>query len=95
MIGTLLKFDRAKGIGFAMSDEDPCLPDVLVHFSEIRQSQFWKRRFLLPEMKLEFDLAENPKATCDDDRYRAKNVRVVAPVQIAVQRSTAKPGGAK
>ena len=90
MFGTLVKFERGKGFGFIVSDDDPLLPDIFVHFSEIQPSQYWSRKFLLPNMNLEFDLDVNPKATSDDDRLRAKNARVIAPVTIAVQRGAPK-----
>ena len=93
MQGKCLKFHRDRGFGFLLSSNDPCAPDIFCHFSDILPSDYWKRRFLLPEMVLEFDVEVAPTAEFPD-RLKAKNVRVIAPVMIAVQRSVAsKVGG--
>jgi len=93
MQGKCLKFHRDRGFGFLLSSDDPCAPDIFCHFSDIGPSQYWKRRFLLPGMVLEFDVEDAPTEEFPD-RLRAKNVHVVAPVILAVQRAGA-PRGVK
>ena len=88
MFGQCLKFDRSRGFGFLISAEDPTLPDIFVHHSNIQHTQTWNRRFLLPGFKVEFDLEfENG----EEDRPLAKNVRVIPPLTVARQRSEVRP----
>ena len=90
MLGTIIKWHRDKGFGFAVAVDDPTLPDIFVHFSELRPSQYWSRKFLLPNMQVRFDVEADPDPNDSEmERLRATNVRVAAPVQIAVQRATA------
>jgi len=89
MFGQCARFDRARGFGFIIPTDDPTLPDIFVHFSAIEHNEVWRRRFLLPGMRVQFDI--EPEES-NPDRFRATHVRVVAPVTIAVQRSLPKPG---
>jgi cold shock CspA family protein len=82
MLGTCLKFNRAKGYGFLISTEDPTLPDIFVHFRDIQHTQTWNRRFLLPGFKVAFDLEFED---AEETRALAKNVRVIPPLTIARQ----------
>jgi cold shock CspA family protein len=84
MFGTALKFDRIKGFGFILPADDPTMPDAFCHATEIQPSAFWKRKFLIEGMKVEFDV-EFDEGDVDHDRPRAKNVRACAPVNIARQ----------
>lgn len=95
MFGKCLKFDRAKGFGFLVSTEDPTLPDVFVHFSNIEYNETWKRRFLLPGMKVQFDLEDRTIDSAGEEKLNAKHVRVIPPITIAIQRSMQPTGGAK
>jgi cold shock CspA family protein len=92
MIGKCLKFDRAKGFGFVVSTDDPTLPDIFVHFSDIERDQVWNRRFLLPGMMVRFDL-ESDATDADQERLAAKHLHVIPPILIAVQRSAPTTGG--
>jgi cold shock CspA family protein len=85
-----IKFDRARGYGFAVSATDPTLPDIFVHFSVIEPTAAWARKFLLPGMELECDVEPDPR---DPERLVAKSARVIPPIQIAVQRSAPPNGG--
>jgi cold shock CspA family protein len=86
MFGKCLKFHRESGYGFILSTDDPTLPDIFVHFSDIQKTQVWNRRFLLPGFKVEFDLEmENG----GDERAFARNVRVIPPLTVARQTSGA------
>jgi cold shock CspA family protein len=82
MRGKALKFDRSSGYGFLLPVDDETLPDIFVHARDIVRTEFWRRQFLLPGTIVEFDLV-----TESEDRYRATNVRVIAPVNIARQSS--------
>jgi cold shock CspA family protein len=85
MRGSCLSFNRTKGYGFLLPNgNDLTMPDVFCHFSEIKPSLHWRRKFLLPGMTLEFDVQFEPE-DLDEGRPRAVNVRVVAPVVIARQ----------
>ena len=84
MQGLCYKFDRIKGFGFIISEEDPTLPDIFCHSRDIQQTPQWKRRFLLPDMKVEFDLVPDPK---DSERFVAKNVKLIPPIVVARQTS--------
>lgn len=83
MLGTCLHFDRMKGYGFLVSADDPLLPDIFVHFSDVEQSPVWNRRFLLPGMKVQFDVEPDPSDP--ENRFRARHIRVVGPINIARQ----------
>jgi len=88
MRGSCTKFDRTKGYGFLLPNptDDPTMPDVFVHASGLVPTQLWNRRFLLPGFNVEFDVVYD----ADDvgqDRPRAANVRVVAPLVIPRQAS--------
>jgi cold shock CspA family protein len=91
MFGTCIKFDRSKGYGFLLPTDDPTLPDVFCHFSVIEPTTLWRRRFLLPGLRIQFDV-EFDAADIGHERPRAKNVRVIPPVVIAIQRSAPTPG---
>jgi cold shock CspA family protein len=88
MRGSCTKFDRTKGYGFLLPNpsDDPTMPDVFAHASAIVPNQLWKRRFLLPGFNVEFDVVYDTDDV-DQDRPRAVNVRVIAPVVIARQYS--------
>jgi len=92
MLGQCSTFNRAKGYGFIIPLDDPTLPDVFCHFSDIEHNELWKRRFLLPGMKVQFDL--EPEAN-DPEKFRAKRVRVVTAVITAIKRSAPVSGGAR
>jgi cold shock CspA family protein len=85
MQGKCLKFHRDRGFGFLITD-DPTMPDIFCHFSDIAPSQIWRRQFLVAGMILEFDVEDAPTAEYPD-RLRARNVRVTAPITMAIQRA--------
>ncbi len=77
MIGTIVKYDRTKGYGFVMPDDDG-VPD---HFIIPRFLADVKHpRFLMNGWRVEFDTFEG------DRGLQAHNVRIVSKT-IAVQRS--------
>lgn len=85
MLGTTIKYDRVKGYGFILPD-DESMPDffVLPRFIVEHRS----RRFLMAGWRVEFHPVEvegNPQA---------HNVRIISRT-IAIQRSGPKPGGAR
>jgi cold shock CspA family protein len=93
MLGTCVQFTRLRGFGFLMSSEDPTLPDIFCHVSDIEPSPLWRRKFLLPGMKVQFNV-ESDATEQDPDRLRAKNIQVIAPIVIAAQfGSQPKTGG--
>jgi len=85
-----IKYDRARGSGFAVSATDPTLPDIFVHCSVIEPTAIWARKFLLPGMELDLDVAPDPR---DPERLVATSVRVLARVHIAIQRNAPPNGG--
>jgi cold shock CspA family protein len=87
MLATCIKFDRLRGFGFLLILDDPTLPDVFCHCSDIEPTTFWRRRFLLPGAKVQCNV-ESDATEQDPDRLRAKNIQVIAPVMIAAQYST-------
>ena len=92
MKGKCLKFHRDRGFGFLIT-ADPTMPDIFCHFSDITQSPIWRRQFLLAGMTLDFDIedAPTPEYPC---RLRARNVRVTAPITMAIStRRAAEDGG--
>ena len=91
MQGKCLKFHRDRGFGFIASTDDPTLPDIFVHFSDITPSPVWSRQFLLPGMTVEFVPVDSPTEAFPD-RLRASNTRVIGAITIAVQRSLPKTG---
>jgi cold shock CspA family protein len=67
MLGTCLKYYRAKGFGFVIPN-DPDGSDHFVHYSEIQAIS--SRRFLKDGQPVEFDSVQD-----DQGRFRAVNVR--------------------
>lgn len=85
MLGTTIKYDRVKGYGFILPD-DETMPDffVLPRFIVEHRS----RRFLMAGWRVEFDPVEV------DGNPQAHNVRIITR-PIAIQRSIPTQGGAK
>jgi cold shock CspA family protein len=83
MIGTVIKYDRARSFGFILTD-DPELPDYFVCAPFI----LGKQRWLMPNWVVEFTPVETDKG------FEAHDVRVITRT-IAIQRSLPKPGGVK
>ena len=77
MLGTISKYDRVKGYGFILPD-DETLPDFFVCAKFIDLSRHL--RFLVAGQRVEFDAID------PDGRSQAHNVRVL-PTTIAVQHS--------
>jgi cold shock CspA family protein len=94
MQGTCIRFDRARGFGFIVSSDDPTLPDIFYFYNDIEHNDHWRRRFLLPGIRVQFDAEPEPTEN-DPDRLRAKHVKVIPPITIAIQRSPAAWGGVR
>jgi len=95
MRGSCSSYVRNKGYGFLVPNpiDDPLMADVFVHASDIVLTEIWKRKFLLPGFNVEFDVVYEPEDV-DEERPRAKNVRVVPPIVISRQVSAPpKTGG--
>ena len=85
MLGTTTKFDRTKGYGFILPD-DETQPDFFVLAKFIMEPKC--RRFLFAGWRVEFDPVEV------DGNPQAHNVRIISR-PIAVQRSVPTPGGVR
>jgi cold shock CspA family protein len=85
MFGTTIKYDRVKGYGFILPD-DETLPDFFVLAKCILEPK--GRRWLMAGWRVEFTPVEV------GDGMQAQNVRVLSR-PIAIQRSVPKLGGAK
>jgi cold shock CspA family protein len=84
MYGTTLKWNRLKGYGFVLAD-DNTLPDVFVFAKCILGPK--GRRFLMPGWRVEFDVEEVPEGLA------AINLKILTK-PIAMQYSaTAETGG--
>jgi len=87
MFGIVKQYDRIKGFGFILPEtDDPTHPEVFCFARGIDHSQFWRRQFLLPGMRVEFQIEYEPEDV-GHDRPCGKHVQVVAPVVIAQQTS--------
>ena len=84
MQGICYQFDLIRGFGFLFVEGDPSLPEIFVHAKDIQRVPQWGRRFLLPNMRVEFDLTPDPK---DPERFIAKNVKPIPPIVIVGQTS--------
>jgi cold shock CspA family protein len=83
MLGTTTRYDRVKGYGFILPD-DETQPDFFVLAKHIMEPK--GRRWLMENWRVEFDPAE------EDGNPLARNVRIISR-PIAMQRSaTPQPG---